>query len=313
MLLVLSLAIAIGVPAAAFADDIGSLLGFSNRGTAVAARTLSNDSSLVQDMRQLGFPSTLELLGTREGIRFYAAQKSLGYCLAVVEAATPLGSQRAASDVGCANGGDAFPSARNPVFVVPVGHRFAGFAADGVKSVALVDGSGRTLASANVSQNLFVGGAMPMGPVTVVALDAHGDVLARFESRRAASAASPRQAAERRQADDGRVGTTMPETGRLLDATSPQGHRHAMARRRERARAEDDRGISPEERAARVRGGFAMVREAVAQVRPASAFLWRADSRRGSWRSNGQFRQGPARESEHTGRFLEPHPLGSFS
>jgi hypothetical protein len=29
--------------------------------------------------------------------------------------------------------------------------------------------------------------------VTVLALDAHGDVLARFESRRAASAASPRQ------------------------------------------------------------------------------------------------------------------------
>jgi hypothetical protein len=190
-LLALSLAVVIGVPAAAFADDLGSLLGFSNRGTAVATRTLSKDSSLIQDMRQLGFPSTLELLGTREGIRFYAAQKPLGYCLAVVEATTPLGAQRPASDAGCASGGDAFPSARNPVFVFPVGHRFAGFAADGVASVALVDRSGRTLASANVSQNLFVGGAMPGGPVTVLALDAHGDVLARFESRRAASAASP--------------------------------------------------------------------------------------------------------------------------
>ncbi len=190
-LLALSLAAVIGVPAAAFADDIGSLLGFSNRGTAVATRTLSRDSSLTQDMRQLGFPSTLELLGTREGIRFYAAQKPLGHCLAVVETATPVGSQRPASDVGCTNGGDAFPSARNPVFVFPVGHRFAGFAADGVTSVSLVDGSGRTLASANVSQNLFVGGAMPIGPVTIVALDAQGDVLARFESRRAAPAASP--------------------------------------------------------------------------------------------------------------------------
>ncbi len=192
VLLAVSLAIVIGVPAAAFADDIGSLLGFSNRGTAGPTRTLSNDSSLIQDMRQLGFPSTLELLGTREGIRFYAAQKPLGYCLAVVEAATPLGAQRPASDVGCPNGSDAFPSARNPVFVFPVGRRFAGFAADGVESVALVDGAGRTLASANVSQNLFVGGAMPTGPVTVVALDADGDVLARFQSRRAASAASPR-------------------------------------------------------------------------------------------------------------------------
>jgi hypothetical protein len=193
VLLALSLAIVIGVPAAAFADDIGSLLGFSNHGTAVATRTLSKDSSLIQVMRQLGFPSTLELLGTREGIRFYAAQKRLGYCLAVVEAAKPVGSQRPASDVGCENGGDAFPSARNPVFVFPVGGRFAGFAADGVGSVALVDRSGRTLASANVSQNLFVGGAMPMGPVTVVALDARGDVLARVETRPAASAASPRR------------------------------------------------------------------------------------------------------------------------
>jgi len=192
-LLALSLAVVIGVPAAAFADDIGGLLGLSNKGTAVSTRTLSKDSSLVRDMRELGFPSTLELLGTREGIRFYAAQKPLGYCLAVVEAAKPEGSQRRASDVGCENGGDAFPSARNPVSVFPVGGRFAGFAADGVASVALVDGSGRTVASANVSQNLFVGGAMPMGDVTVVALDAQGDVLARVESRPAASAAGPRQ------------------------------------------------------------------------------------------------------------------------
>jgi len=192
-LLALSLAIVIAVPAAAFADDIGSLLGFSNKGSAVATRTLSKDSSLIQDMRQLGFPSTLELLGTREGISFYAGQKPLGYCLAVVESATPEGSQRPASDVGCENGSDSFPSARNPVSVFRVGGRFAGFAADGVASVALVDGSGRTLASANVSRNLFVGGAMPTGPVTVVALDAHGHVLARVESRPGASAASTRQ------------------------------------------------------------------------------------------------------------------------
>jgi hypothetical protein len=79
------------------------------------------------------------------------------------------------------------------VSVFPVGGRFAGFAADGVASVTLVDGSGRTLASANVSQNLFVSGAMPAGTVTVVALDAQGDVLARIESRPAPSAADPRQ------------------------------------------------------------------------------------------------------------------------
>jgi len=192
-LLVLSLAVVIGVPAAAFADDIGGLLGFSNHGTAVAMKTLSKDSSLIRDMRQLGFPSTLALLGTRQGIRFYAAQKPRGYCLGVVESVTPAGSQRPASDVGCENGSDSFPSARNPVSVFPVGGRFAGFAADGVASVALVDGSGRTVASASVSQNLFVSGAMPTGPVTVVALGAQGNVLARVESRPAAPAASSRR------------------------------------------------------------------------------------------------------------------------
>jgi hypothetical protein len=184
-LLALSLAAVIAVPAAAFADDIGGLLGFSNQGTEVATKTLSRDSSLIRDMRELGFPSTLKLLGTREGVRFYAAQKPLGYCLAVVESATAAGSQRPASDIGCESGSDDFPSASNPVSVFPIGHRFAGFAADGVASVALVDASGRTLASANVSQNLFVSGAMPTGPVTIVALDAHGDVLARIESRAA--------------------------------------------------------------------------------------------------------------------------------
>ena len=53
-LIALSLAIVIGVPAAAFADDIGSLLGLSNKGTAVATRTLPRDSSLIQNMRGIG-------------------------------------------------------------------------------------------------------------------------------------------------------------------------------------------------------------------------------------------------------------------
>jgi hypothetical protein len=172
----------IGAPAAAFAGDIGSLLGFSNQGTPVATSTLSRDTNLLDAMRQLGFPSTLELLGTRDGISFYAAQRPHGYCLAVVESATPARAQRPASDVGCESDSAAFPSARNPVSVFPVGGRIAGFAADGVASVALVDDTGATLASANVSQNLFVGGAMPMGPVTVIALDAKGNVLARVSA-----------------------------------------------------------------------------------------------------------------------------------
>jgi hypothetical protein len=174
-LLALALAAAVAVPAVAFADDIGRLLGLSNQGTPVATNSLSRDTSLEQAMQEFGFPTTLHLLGTRDGITFYAAQKPDGtYCFAVTETSTPAGGQRPPSDVGCDG---AFPSAGAPVSVFPVGGRFAGFAADGVASVALVDDSGATLATANVKDNLFVGGTMPTGPIIVEALDAGGRVL----------------------------------------------------------------------------------------------------------------------------------------
>jgi hypothetical protein len=82
----LALAIAIGVPAAAFADQIGSVLGLSNGGTPVARDSLdlSHDTKLEQAMQELGFPSTLQLLGTRNGISFYAARRPDGdYCFAI--------------------------------------------------------------------------------------------------------------------------------------------------------------------------------------------------------------------------------------
>ncbi len=167
----------------AFADDIGNLVGLSNEGTPVAASTLSKDTSLARAMQEFGFPSTLQLLGTRDGISFYALQKPGGqFCFAVTDASIPTGVQRAASDAGCDG---AFPSPEDPVSVSWVGGRFAGFAADGVASVAVVDGSGATLATADVRDNLFVGGsATPTGEITVVSLDANGNVLSTIHSQR---------------------------------------------------------------------------------------------------------------------------------
>jgi hypothetical protein len=101
-LLALAVAAAIAVPAVAFADAIGHLLGLSNQGTPVPASTLSKDTSLARAMQALGFPTTLQLLGTRDGISFYAVQKPGGqFCFAVTDASTPAGARRAASDVGC--------------------------------------------------------------------------------------------------------------------------------------------------------------------------------------------------------------------
>jgi hypothetical protein len=76
-------------------------LGLSNQGRPVPASTLSKDTSLAQAMKEFGFLSTLQLLGNRDGISFYAVQKPGGqFCFAVTDASVPAGAQRAASDVG---------------------------------------------------------------------------------------------------------------------------------------------------------------------------------------------------------------------
>jgi hypothetical protein len=58
--------------------------------------------------------------------------------------------------------------------------QFAGFAADGVATVAGIDASGNTVISAPVSQNLFA--STTAGPflsvVAIEALDKNGNVLA---------------------------------------------------------------------------------------------------------------------------------------
>jgi hypothetical protein len=66
------------------------------------------------------------------------------------------------------------------VMVFPPLIQFAGYAADGVATVAGIDASGNTVLSASVSQNLFA--STTAGPfpsiVAIEALDARGDVLA---------------------------------------------------------------------------------------------------------------------------------------
>jgi hypothetical protein len=175
---------AILVPAVAFADHIGQLLGLSNKGTPVPASTLSTDTSLTRAMQEMGFPATLQLLGSRDGIKFYAAQNPGGqFCFAVTGASVPASALRAASDVGCDG---AFPSQEDPVSISWVGGRFAGFAADGVASVAVVDATGATIATADVRDNLFVGGweTPPTGQITVKALATDGTVLSTTYSQR---------------------------------------------------------------------------------------------------------------------------------
>jgi hypothetical protein len=172
--LALALVAAVALPAAAFAGKLGDLLGLSNQGTTVATNSLelSKDTGLDEAMQQLAFPSAMHLLGTRNGVSFYAARRADGdYCFAI--------ESKVARGVGCDLNGT-FPSAAQPVMVFPPLLQFAGYAADGVASVAGIDAAGYTVISEPVSQNLFA--STTRGPfpavVAIEALDSHGAVLA---------------------------------------------------------------------------------------------------------------------------------------
>jgi hypothetical protein len=174
IVLTLAVVAAVALPAIAFAGKVGDLLGLSNQGTPVATGSLdlSKDTGLDEAMQQLAFPTTLHLLGSANGVSFYAARRVDGdYCFAI--------ESKVAKGVGCdLNGG--FPSPARPVMVFPPLVQFAGFAADGVATVRGIDSSGNTVVSAPVSQNLFA--STTPGPfptiVAMKALDAQGNVLA---------------------------------------------------------------------------------------------------------------------------------------
>jgi hypothetical protein len=167
-------AAAIGLPAVAFADEIGALFGFSNKGTPVptSASPFTQDSSLNQAMQELDFPSRLHLLTERDGVRFYAARRANGaFCFAV-----DLEGRKA---VGCSLI-PAFPSPQRPIVDFSrfsKGARIVGFAADGVSTIALVDASGATIAAAPVIDNVYAESNTVPGAVGVEALDAQGAVV----------------------------------------------------------------------------------------------------------------------------------------
>jgi hypothetical protein len=170
----LVVAAAVALPAIAFAGKLGDLLGLSNQGTPVAtsAIVLSKDTGLNEAMQQLAFPSKLQLLGSQNGVTFYAARRADGdYCFAI--------ESKVAKGVGCDPNGT-FPSPARPVMVFPPLVQFAVFPADGVANVRGIDSSGDTVVSAPVSGNLFASATPGPFPtvVAIEALDADGNVIA---------------------------------------------------------------------------------------------------------------------------------------
>ena len=123
-------------------------------------------------MQELGFPSRLHLLTERDGVAFYAARRKNGtFCFAV-----DLDGRKA---VGCSVA-PSFPSPQRPIVDFSrfsKGARIVGFAADGVSTIALIDGSGETIATAPVIDNVYAATNTRPGAVGVEALDAQGAVV----------------------------------------------------------------------------------------------------------------------------------------
>jgi hypothetical protein len=171
-LLVLAAA-ALLVPAAYAADRV---LGISNEGTSVpTSDVLPGDSQLDEALQEMQVGATMQLLGTVDGVRIYAARNAGGHiCLAIDHVAATY-----EKGVLCDLNDPGFPSSGQQVLTFP--GRLQGIAADGVASVAFVDAQGNVLDSTPVTDSLFASGTR-IGPgvaAYVEALDASGTLLAK--------------------------------------------------------------------------------------------------------------------------------------
>jgi hypothetical protein len=170
----LAAAVLLAVPAVAFAGKLGDLLGISNEGTPVStSQVLPGQDQLDQALADTNVGSTMRLLGTLNGVSFYAARNADGqFCLAIdhVEQAYEKG-------VLCDLNADNFPSANVKAISFPRG--LQGVAADGVATVAFLDGSGAVIDSTPVTNNLFVSDQRfgPGEAAYLETLDAEGNVL----------------------------------------------------------------------------------------------------------------------------------------
>lgn len=167
-------AVVVSVPAVAFGARLGDLLGISNEGTPVStADVLPGQSRLDEALQEMRVGSTMQLLGTLNGVRFYAARNDAGrFCLATDRDPYPKG-------VLCDREGGTFPSADEQALTFP--GLLQGVAADGVAKVAFLDAGGRVLDSTSVVDNLFASDTrLDLGVAAYLeTLDANGNVTSR--------------------------------------------------------------------------------------------------------------------------------------
>jgi hypothetical protein len=166
-------AAALFVPAAYAADRF---LGISNEGTSVPTRSvLPGQTQLDQTLQEMQVGETMQLLGTVNGVRIYAARNASGHiCLAIDHVAATY-----EKGVLCDLNDPGFPSASEQALSFP--GQLQGIAADGVATVAFTDEQGTVLDSTPVANNLFASSTrIGFGVAAYLeALDANGNVLAK--------------------------------------------------------------------------------------------------------------------------------------
>lgn len=160
-------AVAVLVPAAvAVADQIG----VSNGGTTVP----TSSAPLDQVLQELNVGSTMQYLGTLNGVAFYAGRDGAGhFCLSIEHV-----GQQYEKGAGCDWRADGFPSVTVRALEFPPARQLEGVAADGVATVQALDAEGNVLDSTPVVHNLFASNLELNGAATAIrTLDADGNVL----------------------------------------------------------------------------------------------------------------------------------------
>lgn len=179
---------ALAVPALSFSGVLGSLFKLSNHGTSVTPTDLSKVSGF--DLSGATRHSFVQL-AARDGVGIYAAKTRSGeQCFFV----GPADRSKVASEGfggGCRNASasKAFPSATQPLVDTslfafapatagPSVQRLAGVAADGVASVEVLALDCHVVATAPVTDNVYIADNLPMTPeAQIVARDASGNAV----------------------------------------------------------------------------------------------------------------------------------------
>jgi hypothetical protein len=183
--LVATVLVAIAVPAVAFADQIGSLIGLYNHGTPVPASVFANPwaAALVRDPTFGN--GEVRQVGQSDDVTFYAAKNESGnYCVGIGFAVAP-----SIDALTCGAAIDTFVSGTSPIedfssinsadgttFVT----RLAGFANDQAARISILAPDGTSLYSTPAVNGLYAANDLPQQPAeAIVALDPSGRVIFR--------------------------------------------------------------------------------------------------------------------------------------